>query len=176
MTTTISVPQINKNSENCADRLASLYEAIRERISQSFFSRTRIDEEELLHVIFVNLVDKYLPPFDSDEMTKLLNDEIANTIREFKRGRKKMFDIDDVDPDEGPGYDMTANADEEEFETMFERFCDSREEPEQTIFRRFRTHTRLELAACTKISRNDVARILKTMLRKFEKFVKDFLE
>ena len=153
-----------------------LYEAIRERISQSFFSRIQTDEEELLHVIFVNLVDRFLPSFDTDEMTELLNDEIANTIRDFKRDRKPALDIDNVDPDEGPAYDMRANAEEEEFETMFDRFCDSCEEPERTIFRRFRTHTRQELAACTGISRNDVSRILKKMSQKFEKFVRNFIE
>jgi hypothetical protein len=174
--TTIFAPQIHADVDNCADRQTKLYETIRERISQSFFSRTRMDEEELLHVIFMNLVDSFLPPFGSEEMTKLLNDEIADTIRELKCGNKAALDIDDVDPDEGPAYDMKANADEEEFETMFDRFCDSREEPERTIYRRFRTYTRQEIAACTGISRNDVTRILKTMPRKFEKFVNDFSE
>ena len=175
ITKPISVPQTNANAENC-DRQLALYNAIGERISQSFFSRTKTDEGELLHVIFVKLAEKFLPPLDSEEMTKLLDGMIANTIREFKRGQKSALDIDDIEPDEEPTYDMEANIEEEEFETMFDRFCDSCEEPERMIFRRFRTHTRQILAECTGISRNEIARILKTMPRKFEDFVKNFRE
>ncbi len=174
--TTIIEPQIQGQPEDCANRQMKLYEAVRERIAQSFFSRVRTDEEELLHVIFMNLVNKYLPPFDSEEMTKLLDDEIANSIREFKRTRKTTFDIDDVDPDEGPAYDMKANADEEEFEAMFERFCESREEPERTIFRRARTHGLREIARYVGISRNEVSRLVKSMPKKFENFIENFRE
>jgi len=173
ITKPISVPQTNANAENC-DRQLALYNAIGERISQSFFSRTKTDEEELLHAIFVNLVEKFLPPFDSEEMTKLLGGMIANTIREFKRGKKAALDIDDIESDEEPTYDIESNIEEEEFEMVFDRFCDSREEPERMIFRRFRTHNRQVLAECTGISRNEVARILKTMPRKFEDFVRNF--
>ena len=176
MTTTISVPQIASGHESCADRQLKLYNAIRERISQSCFSRSQTDEEELLHVIFINLVDKFYPSPDSKEMTKLLDDKITNTIREFKRNVKPALDIDGIEPDEEPGYSAEANAEEEEFEKVFDRFCSSREEPERTIFRRHRTHSRLALADCTGISRNEISRILKTMPRKFEKFVQNFSE
>jgi len=39
--------QIQENIENC-ERQLRLYEAIRLQISLAFFSRTQIDEEELL--------------------------------------------------------------------------------------------------------------------------------
>jgi len=163
-------------SVNCADRQMILYNAIRDRISQSFFSRAQMDEEELLHDVFVKLADKYLPPFGSEEMTKLINGTITNTVRVLKRAQKAALDIDDIEPDDEPVYDMAANFEEEEFEAMFDRFCDSRDEPERTIFRRFRTHNRQALAACSGVYRYEVARILKTLPRKFEDFVKKFLE
>jgi len=175
-TTTISAPQMASDPENCVDRQAKLYEAIRERISQSFFSRIRIDEEELLHVLFVKLVDKFLPPFGSEELIEFLNQAIADMIREFKLGVRSTVDIDDVDPDEGPSYDERINADEVEFEKMFDRFCDSRDEPERTIFRKFRTYARQDIAKLVKISRNDVAKLIKSMPKKFEKFVLNFRE
>ena len=154
--------------------MATLYEAIRHRISQSFFSRTRIDEKELLHVLFLNIVDKFYPPTGSDEFTAFLNQEIANTIREFKRGKKTMRDIDDVDPDEGPAYDAKANTDEEEFEEAFERFCDAQDEPKRSVYRHFRTHKQYQLAEMFDLPLKTVSKIVKRMPNEFQKFLKKF--
>jgi DNA-directed RNA polymerase specialized sigma24 family protein len=171
-TTDIAASQINANSENCADRQAALYEAIRYRISQSFFSRTRIDEDELLHVLFLKVVDQFYPPLDSDEFTEFLNQEIADTIREFKRSVRPTRDIDDVDPDEGPAYE--ANADEEEFEKTFERFCDAQDEPKRSVYRRFRTHTLAQLAEIYGLPLKTVSKMVKRMPNEFQKFLENF--
>ena len=87
-----------------------------------------------------------------------------------------MFDIDELTSDEEPGYDPESNREEEEFETMFDRFCDSCEEPERTIYRLFRTYTKIEIASIAGISRNEVACFLKKMPKKFETFVEKFSE
>jgi len=173
ITEPISVPQIPVDSENC-DRQLQLYEAIRLQISLSFFSRIQIDEEELLHVLFVKLVDKFLPPFGSEELTERLRQEIRHTIRDFKLAKWSGLDIDEVDPDDGPFYDDRKKDFETEFEEMFERFCESCEEPQRTIYQRFRTCSQKELAKAAGILRDDVRLFMKTLPKKFERFLKDF--
>ena len=173
--TTIPDSQMPSFTEDCEQQLA-LYEAIRLQISESFFSRTKIDEDELLHVLFVKLADKVLPPLGSEELVEELQKEIRSTIRDFKRSKRSMFDIDELTLDEEPAYDPEGNREEEEFETMFDRFCDSSEEPERTIYRLFRTYTKKEIANIAGISRNEVARFLKKLPKKFETFVEKFSE
>ena len=170
--TTIPVPQINANAENCADRQAALYEAIRYRISQSFFSRTRIDEDELLHVLFVKIIDKFYPPLGTNDFTEFLNREIANTIREFKRSVRPTLDIDDVDPNDGPAYE--TNDDEDEFEEVFEHFCDTQSEPKRSVYQRFRTYKQEQLAEMCGLSRKTVSKMIKRIPSEFEIFLKNF--
>ena len=170
--TTISVPQINANAENCADRQTALYEAIRYRISQSFFSRTRIDEEELLHDLFVKIVDKFYPPLGTNDFTDFLNREIANTIREFKRSVRPTLDIDDVDPNDGPAYE--TDTDEGEFEEVFERFCNAQSEPKRSVYRRFRTCKHEKIAELSGLSRKTVSKMIKRIPSEFEIFLKNF--
>ena len=174
MTTSISVPQIPITAENC-DRQLVLYEAIRFQISQSFFSRTQIDEEELLHVLFVKLVDKFLPPFESMELTELLRQEIRHSIRDFKLAKRHSLDIENVDLDGGPFYDDRKKDFETEFEEVFERFCESCEEPQRSIYQQFRFVSQKELAKIVGIHRNEVNKFLKAMPEQFQDFLKFFL-
>lgn len=159
--------------ENCEDARLLLYEAIRERISQAFFPRTRIDEEELLHVIFMKLLNQFLPALDSEEMSELLDREIRHAIRNFKLARRPAMDIEEVNPDEGPSYEEPAWSVEADFERTFERFCNTRQEPEQTVFRRCRTHTRKQIARITGLSHQEISRILKKIPDKFRYFLKN---
>jgi len=175
MTTTkpIFVPQTSVNTENC-DRQLLLYEAIRFQISQSFFSRIRIDEGELLHVLFVKLIDKFLPPFESEELAELLQQEIRHTIRDFQLAKRAGIDIDEFDPDDGPSYDDRKKDFETEFEEVFERFCESCDEPMRTVYKQFRTVPQKELAKVAGVLRDDVRLFLKTLPKKFEEFLKNF--
>jgi len=176
MTTTISVPQTPPDGNNCAERQLLLYEAIRFQISNSFFSRRRIDEDELLHALFVKLIDKFLPPFESEELADLLQQEIRHTIRDFKLVKRHTLDIDEVDPDDGPFYDDRKKDFETEFEEMFQRFCESCEEPQRTIYQQFRTVTQTELARVAGITRSDARRFIKNMPKKFQEFLENFCD
>jgi hypothetical protein len=173
MTEPISVPQTSENAENC-DRKLLIYEAIRYQISQSYFSRIQIDEEELLHVLFFKLIDMVLPPFGSEELTELLRQKIRHTIRDFKLAKRSSLDVDEVDPDDGPFYDNRKKDFETEFEEAFDRFCDSCEEPQRTIYRRFRVCPQTEISRITKLSRDEIRISLKAMPKKFQEFLKNF--
>jgi len=173
MTTPISATQNQLDTENC-DRQLALYEAIRLQISLSVFSRTQIDEEELLHTLFVKLADKFLPPFESQELTELLRQEIRHAIRSFKFAKRSMLDIDEVDPDDGPFYDDRKKDFETVFEEAFDRFCESCEQPQRTIYRLFRTMSQQELAKIAGVSRDDARLFMKNMPKKFERFLKNF--
>jgi len=151
-----------------------LYEAIRLQISLSIFSRTQIDEEELLHVLFVKLIDMFLPPFGSEELTEMLRQEIRHTIRDFKLAKRHALDIESVDPDDGPFYDDRKKDFETEFEEVFERFCDSFEEPQRTIYQQFRIVSQKELAKIVGIHRNEVNKFIKAMPKEFQDFLKFF--
>lgn len=165
----------NENEpENCAEHMLPLYEAIRLRISESTFSRIKTDEEELLHVIFMKLEGEVLPPPDSEEMEALLNDEIINTIRAFKRDKHAMSDFDELDPDDGPSHDRRTENAEEEFEEAFQRFCDSCEEPERTVYRRCRTLVLEDIVRSTGTSHREITRILRRLPKKFQCFVKNY--
>ena len=166
-------PQIQANAENC-DRQLALYEAIRFQISESFFSRIQIDEDELLHVLFDKLVDKFLPPFGSEKLTELLCKEIRHTIRDFKLAKRTGIDIDEFDLNDGPSYDDRKKDFETEFEEIFERFCKSCDEPQRTVYKQFRAVPQKELAKVAGILRDDVRLFLKTLPKKFKDFLKNY--
>ena len=166
-------PQTQANAENC-DRQLALYEAIRFQISLSDFSRTQIDEDELLHVLFVKLAGMFLPPIESKELIELLRQEIRHAIRKFKLAKRFLLDIDELDPDDGPFYDDRKKDFETVFEEAFASFCESFEQPQQTVYQRFRTMSQKELAKVAGISRDDVRMFIKNMPKKFEKFLRNF--
>lgn len=121
----------------------------------------------------MKLVARYLPPLESEEMTELLDNAIADTIREMKRDRKKMRDITEVDPKDAPACRDWLHDEEREFETVFERFCNSYEEPERSVYRRCRTHRREDLAKLHALTHQEICRMLEKMPARFKYFVKN---
>lgn len=131
------------------------------------------------HVIFMELCDKVLPELGRDEMNELLDRQIKDAIRAFKRDGKPArptIDIDDADPDEGPSYDERLNSEEIEFEKTFERFCNSFDEPKRSVYLRSRTHTKKQLARINGISEKMIYKMFKEMPHDFELFLKKFRE
>lgn len=173
MIDTIIETQNIAKAANRGEHMTLLYEAIKLRISETCFSRARTDEDELLHVLFMRLEDEPLPPFGSEEMTARLDDEIRNAIRIGRREKMTRCDLDELDPEDEPFYDPQTKIDEQEFEETFHNFCDSCEEPERSVFRRSRTHTRVEIARSTGVSHQELTRILRQLPKKFQYFVKN---
>lgn len=130
----------------------------------------------MLHVIFMKLIDRFLPGPDSDEMKELLDQEIRHTIRDFKLDKRPMLDIERVNPDDGPSYEEQSWTEEAEFERAFERFCNQCEEPKSSVYLRSRTHSKKQLSRIYGIHEKRIYKMLDKMADEFDDFLKKFRE
>jgi DNA-directed RNA polymerase specialized sigma24 family protein len=153
-----------------------LYRAIRKRVKRTRFSRRLIDNDEVVNEIFLRLSGKNLPPFDSDEFDNLLRRTTNHVVRDYRRFLKLATDIDEVNDDEHPFYEMDFFSVEEEFEFVFSKFCDSFDEPKRTVFTHSRTLSKESIAELTGLFRHEVARTIKSMPSEFKKFYRNFSE
>ena len=159
-------------SENRGDDRTSLYDAVKNEVDNTLFSRTRFDPDELINEVFLRLLDGHLPPLEPEEFFQTLRQTIRHTLRDMKRFSRPALDIDEVAHEEHPLYDMNQWADDLEFETTFERFCESFDEPTRTVYARSRILTREDIAELTNLTRRTVSKMIRAMPREFERFLK----
>jgi hypothetical protein len=158
------------------DPASQLYHAIRKRVKRTMFSRRLIDSDEVVNEIFLRLSGKNLPPYGSEGFDNQLRRTTNHVVRDYKRFLKPATDIDEVNEDEHPFYEMEFFSIEEEFEFVFSKFCDTFDEPTRTVFTRSRALSKENIAELTGLFRQDVARIIKSMPSEFERFYTNFSE
>ena len=163
-----------QNTTDGTDRdtyFEKLYNLIRKRVKCSFTVRRLATVDDVTGDVFLLLVEQILPPLESEDFQKLLTKTINRLVRRIKRSVREMLDVDELGESEHPFYEMDFRVEDENFELVFEKFCESFPDPQRTIFKKFRFMSKQNIAALVGISRNTVAQIIKTMPGHFRNFL-----
>ena len=148
-----------------------LYFLIRKRIKRMKFPRLLIDPDEVANEVFLRLMEQHLPKFGSEDFENLLRRTTGHVVRNFKLFSKPALDVDELEEDKHPFYEMNFYMEEESFEYVFAKFCETFPEPKRTVFKYSRLLAKQDIAALVGISRNEVARIIKSMPELFRRFI-----
>ena len=151
-----------------------LYHLIRKQVKRMNFSRLLINPDEVVSDAYMLLIEKRLPDFETAEFRFTLRKAVKRILWDRRRPVRPMLDVDELDEDEHPFYEMDFYSEEVEFEIVFEKFCESFPEPKRTVFKYSRLTTKQDIAALLGISRNEIARIIKSMPDHFRDFLEHF--
>ena len=152
------------------DTQETLYYLIRKQVKRANFPRHLIDADEIISEVFLLLVGRKLPDFTTEEFKKTLRETVQRVVWDSKRRQKPTLDISEIGDDEHPYYEMDFSLEEETFEFIFGKFCESFSEPKRTVYSRSCILSRWDIADLTGLSRSDIAKIMKTMPDDFRTF------
>lgn len=162
------------NGVNCDASLETLYSLIRKRVKCSFIVRRLADVDDVTGDIFLQLAERKLPPFESEEFKKILTKTANKYVRQIKRSIREMLDVDELGESEHPFCEEKCFSDEEEFELVFSEFCESFPEPKRTVFRKSRILSWRNIAELTGLSQRDIARAIRLMPKQFKTFFENY--
>lgn len=167
------LPQSAKHLEN-RDKNEQLYALIHKRVKRSFLVRRLATVDDVTGDIFLMLVERELPDFETEEFERLLTKTVNRTVRRIKRSLREVLDIDELGESEHPFYEMNFHSEEEEFESVFVQFCESFPEPKRMVFAKCRVLSKNDTAALTGLSERYVTKLVKSMPGEFKKFFEKF--
>ena len=170
----------NTSSQNTAtvpsrdDYLEKLYTLIRRQVKRERFPRRMIENNEVVNECFIQLSQKVLPNFKSSKFRNLLRGTIKHVVRHFEPLSFEMIDFDELNHDEHPFYEMNFFCEDEIFEFVFAKFCETFSEPKRTVYSHSLILSRSDIAELTGLSRGEIAQLLRKMPEHFEKFYTKF--
>ena len=157
---------------NCAAN-ETLFLFIQKRVKLSTFCRLHNDLDEVVSDVYMMLSEQNLPDFKTEEFRIVLRKAVKRNLWDRKRPVRPMFDVDELDEDEHPFYEIDFDSEEKAFESFFEKFCQSVPEPHRTVYSRCRVLSRNNIVALTGLSQRGVTKIIKEMPERFKTFFEE---
>ena len=140
------------------------------------FSRLLINPDEVVSDAYMLLIEKRLPDFETAEFRFTLRKAVKRILWDRRRPVRPMLDIDELEEDEHPFYEMDFYSEEAEFELVFAKFCELFPEPNRTVYFYSRVIPRKDIADLIGLTQRRVTQIIKQMPGHFKTFFENYLK